>query len=241
MTKKALNQNANYVQEFMDIIEPEFIFNNKPFNRFQKISINERSTNQNLNKKEELLILKKKIDSIENCNLKNNSKNLIMGDGDINSPIMLIGETPGGMEENSKSCFQGDVGKLLEKMLAAINIKIEKVYLTYSINFRPPEDRKPSAQEIKRYSIFLKEHISIINPQIIILLGSTAMEAVMALNNKVSDERGQWKEIILKNKTYPLIVTFSPSYLIRFPDKKKYSWEDLKKIRQKIKDLSIKI
>ena len=67
------------------------------------------------------------------------------------------------------------------------------------------------------------------------------MEAVMALNKKVSDERGKWKEIILENKTYPLIVTFSPSYLIRFHNKKKYSWEDLKKIRQKIKDLSIKI
>ena len=126
-------------------------------------------------------------------------------------------------------------------MLSAINIKLEKVYSTYSINFRPPDDRKPTTQEIKRYSIFLKEHISIIDPQIIILLGLTAMEAVMASNNKVSDERGQWKEIILKNKTYPLLVTFSPSYLIRFPDKKKYSWEDLKKIRQKMKDLSIKI
>ena len=87
----------------------------------------------------------------------------------------------------------------------------------------------------------MKEHISIVDPQLIILLGSTAMEAVMASNNKVSDERGQWKEIILKNKTYPLLVTFSPSYLIRFPDKKKYSWEDLKKIRKKIKDLSINI
>ena len=67
------------------------------------------------------------------------------------------------------------------------------------------------------------------------------MEAVTSSNEKISNERGKWKEIILKNKTYPLIVTFSPSYLIRFPDKKKYSWEDLKKIRQKIKDLSIKI
>ena len=154
---------------------------------------------------------------------------------------MLIGETPGKIEDNSGHSFQGDVGSLLKKMLSAIDIKIEKVYLTYSINFRTPEDRKPTSQEIKRYSIFLKEHISIIDPQIIILLGSTAMEAVMTSNNKVSDERGQWKEIILKNKTYPLIVTFSPSYLIRFPDKKKYSWEDLKKIRQKMKDLSIKI
>ena len=76
-------------------------------------------------------------------------------------------------------------------MLIAINIKIENVYLTYSVNFRPPEDRKPTAQEIKRYSIFLKEHISIINPKIIILMGSTAMEAITGINNKISNERGK--------------------------------------------------
>ena len=126
-------------------------------------------------------------------------------------------------------------------MLLAINIKIEKVYSTYSINFRPPEDRKPTTQEIKRYSIFLKEHISIINPKIVILMGSTAMEAITGLNSRISSERGKWKEIILKNNTYPLIITFSPSYLIRFPENKKYSWDDLKKIKQKIQDLDINI
>ena len=126
-------------------------------------------------------------------------------------------------------------------MLLAINIKIEETYLTYSVNFRPPEDRKPTSQEIKRYSIFLKEHISIINPKIIILMGSTAMEAVTGSNNKISNERGKWKEIIIKNKTLPLMITFSPSYLIRFPENKKYSWEDLKKINKKIQDLNIKI
>jgi len=126
-------------------------------------------------------------------------------------------------------------------MLLAINIKIEKVYSTYSINFRLPEDRKPTAQEIKRYSVFLKEHISIINPKILILMGSTAMEAVTGLNSRISGERGQWKEIILKDKTIPLIITFNPSYLIRFPENKKFSWEDLKKIKQKIHTLNIKI
>ena len=79
-------------------------------------------------------------------------------------------------------------------MLLAINIKIKKIYTTYSINFRPPEDRKPTTQEIKRYSVFLKEHISIINPKIIILMGSTAMEAVTGLNNKISNERGNGKK-----------------------------------------------
>ena len=239
MTKKILNQNAKFVQTLIDTIEPNFSFSNEPINRLKKIKNNE--SNNNNNKIKKLSDLKEKINSIENCNLKDNSKNLILGDGDVNGAIMLIGEAPGSAEDNSGSSFQGDVGTLLNKMLMAINIKKEKIYSTYTVNFRPPDDRKPTSQEIKRYSIFLKEHISIIDPQIIILLGSTAMEAVMASNNKVSDERGQWKEIILKNKTYPLIVTFSPSYLIRFPDKKKYSWEDLKKIRQKMKDLSIKI
>ena len=126
-------------------------------------------------------------------------------------------------------------------MLNAIQIKLKNTYIAYSINFRPPDDRKPTSQEIKRYSIFLKEHISIINPKILVLMGSTAMEAVTGLTNKISNERGKWKEIILKNRTYPIMVTFSPSYLIRFPENKKYSWEDLKRIRQKIQDLNIKI
>ena len=164
-----------------------------------------------------------------------------MGDGNVNSSIMLIGETPGEIEDISGHSFQGEIGSLLKKMLLAINIKIEKIYITYSIKFRPPEDRKPTTQEIKRYSIFLKEHISIIDPKILILMGSTAMEAVTGLNKRISSERGKWKEIILKNKTIPLIITFSPSYLIRFPENKKYSWEDLKKINQKIDDLNIKI
>ena len=239
MTKRALNQNGKYVQELKETIEPDFIFSNKPVNRFKIIENNDNNTNNN--KANLLSKLKKQINSIENCKLKYNSKNLVMGDGDINSPIMLIGEAPGEMEDSSGCSFQGDIGDLLKKMLQAINIKIEKTYSTYSINFRPPEDRKPTGQEIKRYSIFLKEHISIISPKIIILMGSTAMEAVTGLTNKISNERGKWKEIILKNKTYPVIISFNPSYLIRFPENKKYSWEDLKKIKEKIQDLNIKI
>ena len=154
---------------------------------------------------------------------------------------MLIGEAPGAEEDISCLPFQGEVGKLLKKMLLAINIKIENVYLSYSVYFRPPEDRKPSTEEIKRYSTFLKEHVSIINPKIIILMGSTAMQSLTGINNKISSERGNWKEVIIRNKTYPLMITFSPSYLIRFPENKKYSWEDLKKIKQKIKDLNIKV
>ena len=239
MTKNTLNQNAKYAQELIDTIEPDFIFGVKPIDRFK--GDKDGNSSDSINKTDQLFELKKKIDSIENCNLKNNSKNLIMGAGKINSPVMIIGEAPGGEEESSGLPFQGAVGILLNKMLLAINIKLRNLYSTYSINFRPPEDRKPTTPEIKRYSVFLKDHISIINPKIIILMGSTAMEAVTGLNNKISNERGKWKEIILKNKTFPIMITFSPSYLIRFPENKKYSWEDLKKIKQKIQNLNIKI
>jgi len=239
MTKSVLNQNGKYVQELIDFIEPDFVFSNKSINRCKIDSDNNDDYSQD--KTEQLLKLKKQINSIQNCNLKTNSKNLIMGDGNLNSPIMLIGEAPNKMEDSVGLSFQGEIGSLLKKMLAAIDIKIDKVYTTYSVNFRPPEDRKPTAKEIKQYSIFLKEHISIINPKIVILMGSTAMESVTGLSGRISSERGKWKEIILKNKTFPIMITFSPSFLIRFPENKKHSWEDLKIIRQKIQDLKINI
>ena len=236
MSKKALNQNSKYAQELIDFIEPDFNFNDKPIVRLK--TRDDYSLKDKINQLQEL---KKKIYSIENCKIKSNSKNIVMGDGNIDSPIMLIGETPGEIEDLSGNSFDGEIGSLLKKMLLAINIDREKIYTTYSVNFRPPSDRKPTSQEIKRYSFFLKEHISIINPKIIFLMGSTAMEAVTGLNTKISNERGDWKEIILNNKTFPVIISFSPSYLIRYPENKKYSWEDLKKLRKKILDLNIVI
>ena len=239
MTKKVINQKGKFDEELINTIEPNFVFKNKPINRFK---FTETILEENQNDKTELLNrLKKQINSIENCNLKNNSHNLVLGDGNINSSIMLIGEAPGIEEDKSSMPFKGEIGELLNKMLLAINIKRKDIYCSYAINFRPPEDRKPTSLEVKRYSVFLKEHISIINPKIVILMGSSAMEAVTGINTKISSERGKWKEVILKNKTYPVMITFNPSYLIRFPENKKYSWEDLKIIRQKIQDLKINI
>ena len=223
MTKKVINQNTKLNKELINTIEPKFIFADKPINRFNILETKNGTLQTNQTNKEELL------------------KNLTIGDGDINSPLMIVGETPGYEEDKSGLTFQGEIGDLLKKMFSAININLESIYKTYSINFRPPDDRKPTSTEIKRYSVFLKEHISIINPKIIVLMGSSAMEAITGISQKITAERGHWKEVILKNKTFPLIITFNPSYLIRFPENKKYSWEDLKKIRDKIKDLKLKI
>ena len=215
MIKNKSDHSLVYTDEFINTIEQDFVFSNKPINRF-KVKL-ETTKNQNAEKKTLLEELKKNINSIENCNLKSNSNHLILGDGKPDSPIMLIGEAPSAIEDESGKTFQGEVGTLLDKMLLAIEIKRDSIYLSYAINFRPPEDRKPTSQEIKRYSIFLKKHISIIDPKLIIVMGSSAMEALTGSGNKISKERGNWKEIILDNKTYPMMISFNPSYVIRFP------------------------
>jgi len=243
MSKKVINQNTNYDSELLNSIESNFIFDENPINRLKNIAKNlkkEGDVNQ-IYKEKELNELKLQINSINDCSLKDNSKKIVLGDGNINSPIMLVGEAPGVEEDNVGLTFLGDDGDLLNKMLIAINIKKENIYSTYAVNFRPPEDRKPTATEIKRYSHFLQKQISIINPKIIILMGSSAMESLTGLNSKISIERGKWKEVIVKNTTYNVIITFNPSYLLKVPENKKYSWADLKKIRQKIDDLKLSI
>jgi len=243
MSKKIINQNTNYDFELLNSIESKFIFDENPINRLKNTTTNLGAENsiEQKDKKKELVLLKEQINSIENCSLKANSAQIVLGDGNINSPLMLIGEAPGPEEDKTGLTFAGEVGALLKKMLIAINIRKENIYSTYAINFRPPDDRKPTAIEIKRYSQFLQKHISIINPKIIILMGSTAMEALTGLNSKITIERGKWKEVIVKNTNYNVIITFNPSYLLRVPENKKHSWEDLKKIKQKTIDLKLNV
>ena len=243
MSKKVINQNTNYESELLSSIESNFIFDENPINRLKNIAnnLNEGNGADNNDKERELNELKLQINSIINCDLKNNSKKIVLGDGNINSPIMLVGESPGMKEDSSGLTFLGEAGDLLKKMLKAINIRKENIYSTYAVNFRPPEDRKPTPKEIKRYSQFLQKQISIIKPKLIILMGSTAMESLTGLNSKISIERGKWKEVIVQNTTYNIIITFNPSYLLRVPENKKYSWADLKKIKQKIIDLKLNI
>ena len=221
-------------EAFLKSIESEYIFDNAPINRLKK---NEEKSG--IDKK--LIDLKEKIKSIEDCELKKFAKNIVFNDGNPKSQIMLVGEGPGEKEDIQGKPFVGEAGILLNKMLNAIKIKREDVYITNVVNYRPPNNRKPEISEINRYSVFLREHISIINPKILILMGSTAMEAIFGQKLKISKERGKWKETIINQKTYLSILTFHPAYLLRQPDQKKFSWEDLKNIRKKIDELKIKI
>ena len=234
MIVKDKNQNDIIDQELINSFEIDYIFQNKPINRFKN-----KPTIENINSK--LNDLKAKIKNIDNCDLKNNAKQIVFSDGDSNSPIMIVGEGPGQKEDELGKPFVGDAGQLLNKMFGAINIKRESVYITNVVNYRPPNDRKPEPAEINRYSEFLREHISIIDPKILILMGSTAMEALFGSKIKITKERGVWKEVIINNKTYLVMITFHPAYLLRQADQKKYSWIDLKEIKKKIDELKLKI
>ena len=221
-------------QEFLKSIESDYIFDNAPINRFKKNKETDDAS-------ERLIYLKDKIKSIQDCELKKFAKNIVFSDGNPKSQIMIVGEGPGEKEDLLGKPFVGEAGMLLNKMLNAIKIKRENIYITNVVNYRPPNNRKPEFSEIKRYSVFLREHISIINPKILILMGSTAMEALLGQKLKISKERGKWKEIIINQRTFLTILTFHPAYLLRQPDQKKFSWEDLKNMRKKIDELKIKV
>ena len=234
MIVKDKNQNDIMHSDLINSFEIEYIFDNKPIKRFKN-----KPTIENINSS--LENLKSKILNINNCDLKKNAKQIVFSDGDFNSSVMIVGEGPGQKEDEIGKPFVGDAGQLLNKMLNAINIKRESVYITNVVNYRPPNNRKPEAAEINRYSEFLREHVSIIDPKILILMGSTAMESLFGSKIKISKERGVWKEVIINNKTYLTMITFHPAYLLRQADQKKYSWADLKEIRKKIDKLEIKI
>ena len=128
---------------------------------------------------------------------------------------------------------------LLDKMLQSINLNRNKVYITNVVNYRPPKNRRPTEQEIEKYYPFLKTHIEIIGPKILILLGSTALNSIIGNHEVISKARGKWmkKEIGICKPN--IIASFHPAFLMRQPEQKKMAWIDLKLVREKIKQLKL--
>ena len=232
MTSRDKNQNDIINSELINSYNIDYVFSDRPINRFKTKPLVEDISNK-------LNDLITEIQNIQNCELKNNANKLVFSDGNNLSKIMIVGEGPGQKEDEIGKPFVGDAGMLLNKMLKAININREKVYITNVVNYKPPNNRKPEPSEITRYSNYLRKHISIIDPKILILMGSTAMESLFGSKIKISRERGVWKDIIINNKSYLCMITFHPAYLLRQPENKKYSWIDLKEIRKKIDQLNI--
>ncbi len=233
MFKKNMSNSIKLIQ-YYKLINHNLIFNNKAINRYKKdnFEISEDKSNN-------LELLKKSIIELKNCNLKRQAKNMVFCDGNPKSKIMLVGEAPGANEDQEGLPFVGRAGMLLDKMLAAINLDRKKVYISNIVNYRPPENRKPTEEEIRRYLPFITKHIEIINPKILVLLGSTAMNALIGNNVVISKMRGKWIEKKFGSCKTSVIITFHPAFLMRQPAQKKMAWIDLKMIREKKNKLNI--
>ena len=230
---KKLNTKTIKLLNYYSLINYNLIFNNKAINRYKKnnFEISE-------DKAASLEKLKKSI-SIINCDLRKKATNIVFSDGNPKSTIMLIGEAPGASEDQEGLPFVGRAGILLDKMLASINLDRKKVYISNIINYRPPENRRPTDEEIKRYLPFITKHIEIIKPKILVLLGSTAMSALIGNDIVISKVRGKWIEKLFGSFKTSVIVTFHPSFLMRQPNQKKMAWIDLKMIRDRKAKLGI--
>ena len=231
---KKINTKTIKLIKFYNFINYNLIYNNTAINRYKKDTFEISG-----NKAEKLEKLKKSILNIKNCELKKNATNIVFADGNPKAKIMLIGEGPGANEDQEGLPFVGRAGALLDKMLASINLDRKNTYITNVVNYRPPENRRPTEEEIEKYLPYLKQHIEIINPRILVLLGSTALNAIIGNKIVISKARGQWTEKQFGKCKASVIVTFHPAFLMRQPAQKKMAWIDLKMIREKKSKLKI--
>ena len=173
------------------------------------------------------------------CDLKKTATQLVFSDGNPKSNVMIIGEAPGAEEDRQGKPFCGASGKLLDKMLASINLDRNTVYITNVIPWRPPGNRTPNENEINLMKPFLMRHIEIVAPKMLVCVGGSASKAILDIEGGILRYRGVWKEIKLSNSlVIPVIPTLHPAYLLRAPNQKKLAWEDLKSIRSKLQELN---
>jgi uracil-DNA glycosylase len=164
------------------------------------------------------------------CKLAPTRTNIVFGEGNPKAELMFVGEGPGADEDATGRPFVGRAGQLLTKMIEAIDLKREDVYIANVVKSRPPGNRAPEADEVKACIPFLFRQIEAIRPKLIVALGNPAMQALLDTKIGITKMRGQLQD-------YPrvsgikVLPTFHPAYLLRSPDKKREAWEDLKKIR----------
>ncbi len=184
--------------------------------------------------------LKTALESFEGCALKKNSAHTVFADGNPASRILFIGEAPGAEEDRQGLPFVGRAGKLLDKMMAAINLDRSSAYITNVLNWRPPQNRDPSPEEAAQCLPFLRRHIELANPGIIILLGAVAARHVLGYSEGIMKLRGRWLEYRVGDVMVPVMATLHPAYLLRQPAHKKLAWRDLQAAEQKMIALGLR-
>ncbi len=176
--------------------------------------------------------LEKQCLSCSRCSLRDGCKQVVFGAGSPEAQIMLIGEAPGSSEDQQGIPFVGSAGQLLSRILAAVNISREEVYITNIVKCRPPRNRMPDPDEIRSCLAYLHQQIAIIDPHIIVCLGSLSTRTLIDKNAMITRMRGQWKQI--GSRLY--MPTFHPAALLRDPRKKRPVWDDFKQIEKKYRE-----
>ena len=203
-------------------------------NQNSQIVCNEKTINTIANwekdEEETLLDLSKKVQGCKKCKLYKTRNNIVFGKGDEKAKLMLVGEGPGANEDVQGEPFVGRAGQLLTKILLAIDLKRDEVYIGNIIKCRPPENRNPEEDEIKACFPFLKKQIKIIKPKIICTLGSFATHTILETQTPISKLRGKFYEY----DGIKVMPTYHPAYLLRNPNKKRDVWEDVKLIKKNL-------
>jgi len=185
---------------------------------------------------EKFQILQNECSTCVKCSLSTTRKNVVFGRGNPNSKLFVVGEGPGQQEDQLGLAFVGRAGKMLDSVFLSVGIDTnEDCYISNIVKCRPPNNRKPLANEVKECLPWLNEQIELIKPKVIVLAGSTAVQSYLNIDEPISKLRGKW--IVKEDIKYMPI--FHPSYLLRNPSKEKgkpkwLTWQDLKKVKKEI-------
>ena len=225
--------------EFIKNSGINYFLQDSPRNWFENNNKVEKQLKYNADN-DKLLRINEVINSIKNKKtiLQNSAKNLVVYDGNINARVMFIGEAPGRDEDEKGIPFIGKAGQLLNKMLAAIKLERKEVYITNVVNWRPPDNRTPTDEEILEFLPYLQKQIDIVEPEFIFLLGGVATKAILSTPLPLGKLRGKWHEYrsLQLNKTIYTIASYHPAFLLRSPQYKKASWQDLQMLQNKLKN-----
>lgn len=175
------------------------------------------------------------VENFDGCALKLTANKTVFGGGNTNAKIMFIGEAPGADEDRMGVPFVGRSGNLLDKIITAAGMKRDEVYITNVLPWRPPGNRTPTTSEVAICLPFLKRQIELVNPEILVLLGGSAANALLENEESISKMRGKWMEYkTSKGKVIPVMATFHPAYLLRNVGQKAKIWVDFLRLKKKI-------
>ena len=176
--------------------------------------------------------LESSIQGCEKCPLCQSRNSIVFGQGHPGAKLVLVGEAPGREEDKRGVPFVGEAGQLLEKILYAMGLQREDVYICNIIKCRPPNNRDPQGPEIAACETYLQHQLRLIKPRIIVTLGRFAAHALLQCNDPISRLRGHWSEY----QNIPVMPTYHPAYLLRNPVGKREVWSDMKQVVSRLKD-----